>query len=57
VQQQALREFALQQRVIRQQAGSRKRERTRRSMARIQAKVTDRRKDCLTVRAKRCSGA
>jgi transposase len=41
----ARRYLALQQRMTRQQAGSRKREKTRRSMARIQAKVTDRRKD------------
>jgi putative transposase len=37
--------LALQQRMARQHKGSRKRERTRRAMARITAKVTDRRKD------------
>jgi transposase len=37
--------LALQRRMARQQKGSRKREKTRRSMAAITAKVTDRRKD------------
>ncbi len=41
----AARYLALQQRMSRQQKGSRKREKTRRSMAAITAKVTDRRKD------------
>ncbi len=41
----AARYLALQRRMSRQQKGSRKREKTRRSMAAITAKVTDRRKD------------
>ena len=41
----AARYLALQQRMSRQQQGSRKREKTRRAMAAITAKVTDRRKD------------
>ena len=41
----AARYLALQRRMARQQKGSRKREKTRRAMARITAKVTDRRKD------------
>ncbi len=41
----AARYLALQQRLSRQQKGSRKREKTRRAMARITAKTTDRRKD------------
>ena len=42
---QAARYLALQQRMARQQKGSRKREKTRLALARITAKVTDRRKD------------
>src|SRR5208282_2777044 len=41
----AARYLVLQRRMSRQQKGSRKREKTRRAMARITAKVTDRRKD------------
>jgi putative transposase len=41
----AARYLALQKRMSRQQKGSRKREKTRRAMAAITAKVTDRRKD------------
>ena len=42
---QARRYLALQRRIARQRKGSRKREKTRRAMARIQATVTDRRRD------------
>jgi putative transposase len=42
---QAARCVALQRRMARQQKGSRKREKTRRALAKIQAKVTDRRRD------------
>src|SRR5262249_49495003 len=41
----ATRYLTLQRRMSRQQKGSRKREKTRRAMARIAAKVADRRKD------------